>query len=70
MEMKEVHINTGTRALRSEWTREMATDLNSISGYDFDERFSEIFVMSRRRVGISDIFPEDNLQVFGTVPIF
>jgi hypothetical protein len=68
MEMKE--INTGTRQLRAEWTREMAVDLNSISGYDFDERFSEIFVMSRRRFGISDIFPEDNLQVFGTAPIF
>jgi hypothetical protein len=70
MEMKEIHINTGTRALRAEWTREMAVDLNSISGYDFDKHFDEIFTMSRRRVGISNLFPDDNLQVFGTVPIF
>ena len=61
--MRSVQVETKTRALRSTWTRELATDLHSYHNIDIDKELNSLLKeelrkqrVSKRKKSINKIF--------------
>lgn len=48
LNIKSVEVKAETRALKAEWTRELATDISQFAGFDSDE-FERILAKELRR---------------------
>ena len=51
--MRSVQVETKTRALRSTWTRELATDLDSYHNIDIEKELSHLLKQELRKQRVS-----------------
>jgi hypothetical protein len=51
--MRSVQVETKTRALRSTWTRELATDLDSYHNIDIEKELAHLLKQELRKQRVS-----------------
>ena len=56
LKMKTTIVEANTRAIRTQWTAEMAKDLSSYHGIDLDKELSHILRAELRKRKASNIF--------------
>lgn len=56
LNMKSVEVKTETRAIKAEWTREMATDISQFKIIDYEDYIAKEVRREMRKISINKIF--------------